>query len=229
MRAMILAAGRGKRMRPLTNSCPKPLLSVGGKPLIVHQLERLAEAGYSEIVINIAYRGNMIRDALGHDAGLGLHIDYSDEADQPLETGGGIYNALPLLGKEPFLVINGDVWCDYSLKPYELGMDLAHLIMVDNPPQHAGGDFHLDMHGRICLNTNPRLTFSGIGYYRPELFSGAVPGAFRLAPLLRNAIMSEQVGGTYYQGMWFDIGTPQRLAELDIQLRKPDPLPFLTS
>ncbi|WP_455380303.1 N-acetylmuramate alpha-1-phosphate uridylyltransferase MurU [Acidihalobacter prosperus] len=226
MRAMILAAGRGKRMQPLTNTCPKPLLSVGGKPLIVHQLERLAIAGYREIVINIAYRGDMIRDALGRDAGLGLQIDYSDEGDHPLETGGGISKALPLLGTAPFLVVNSDIWCDYPLKPHELGEDLAHLVMVDNPPQHAGGDFHLDKQGRICLDISPKLTFSGIGHYRPELFADTKAGAFRLASLLEPAIMSGRVSGTHHQGTWFDIGTPQRLVALDKELRKPDPLPF---
>lgn len=218
MRAMILAAGRGERMRPLTDTCPKPLLRAGGTPLIEHQLHRLATAGYRDIVINLAYRGHMIRAALGDGAQLGLHLHYSDEGDRALETGGGIRHALPLLGKDPFLVVNGDIWCDHPLLPPDIGDDLAHLVMVDNPSQHPSGDFHLH-NGRIDDADGPRLTFSGIGYYRPELFAETPDGPFPLAPLLRTAMVAKRIGGEHHHGTWFDVGTPERLNDLDTRLR----------
>ncbi len=214
MRAMILAAGRGERMRPLTDHTPKPLLPVDGKPLLGHHLQRLANAGYREIVINIAHLGAQIRAYVGDGHAFGVHVRYSEESEA-LETGGGIFRALPWLEDDLFLVINGDVWCDHPLTmPVLPRALLAHLVLVDNPAHHAQGDFFFD--GRRINNTGePRLTFSGIGWYRPELFSHCKPGRFPLAPLLREAMQQGQVGGEYYAGIWRDVGTPERLAELN--------------
>ena len=220
MRAMILAAGRGERMRPLTDRTPKPLLKAGGKALIEYHLEALREGGFQEVVINMAHLSEQIPAALGDGSAFGLNIRYADEGKAALETGGGIFNALPLLGDEPFLVVNGDVWCDYALIPRTLAeQDLAHLVLVDNPPQHPQGDFHLD-HGRVRNEGEPRLTFAGIGYYRPELFSDAKPRAFPLAPLLRAAADQDRVSGEHHRGRWSDVGTPERLHELDEQLAR---------
>lgn len=214
MRAMILAAGRGERMRPLTDHTPKPLLQVGGQYLIAHHLQALAEAGFHEVVINHAYLGEQIVAALGDGQRFGVQIRYSAE-QQALETGGGIFKALPLLGDAPFLVINGDIWCDYPLQGLRsCEPTLAHLVMVDNPPQHPAGDFVLDG-GRLHDGPGTRLTFSGIGVYQPALFAGCEPGAFPLAPLLRAAMARGAVSGEHYQGQWHDIGTPQRLAALE--------------
>lgn len=218
MKAMILAAGRGNRMRPLTDHTPKPLLAAGGKPLIVHHIERLAAAGMRDLVINHAHLGAQIESALGDGARFGVRIRYSPEGEA-LETGGGIFRALPLLGPDPFLVVNGDVWADVDLGGLELGEgDLAHLVLVGNPPHHPRGDFAL-VQGRVCAEGEPRYTFSGIGIYRPELFAGCEPGVFPLAPLLRRAMEAGRVGGQLHGGRWFDIGTPQRLDELDRMLR----------
>ena len=228
MRAMILAAGRGERMRPLTDTMPKPLLPVGGKPLIQHHIERLAAAGVREIVINLAWQGAMLRAALGDGARLGVRIAYSDEGDKALETGGGIYHALPLLGDGPFLIVNGDVWTDYPFQALRErfagsrlgapGQDLAHLVLVPNPPQHAQGDFGLS-NGRVTeLGANPG-TYSGIAVYAPEFFADCKPGPFKLLPYLLAAIRAGRMSGERYEGRWFDIGTPQRLAELDALLR----------
>jgi len=220
MYAMILAAGRGERMRPLTDHTPKPLLRAGGKPLIVHHIERLAAAGLRDIVINHAHLGGQIEAALGDGSVFGVHIRYSPEG-QALETGGGIFRALPLLGPDPFLVVNGDVWTDIDFATLSLGAgDLAHLVLVGNPPHHPKGDFAL-RNERVLAETldgAPRLTFSGIGVYRPELFAGCTPGAFPLAPLLRTAMARGLVAGTHHRGTWIDIGTPERLAELDRML-----------
>jgi len=217
MHAMILAAGRGNRMRPLTDHCPKPLLRAGGKPLIVHHIERLAAAGIRDLVINHAYLGEQIEAALGDGSALGVRIRYSPEGEA-LETGGGIFKALPLLGPEPFLVVNGDVWTDCPVPETRLAEgDLAHLVLVDNPPHHPAGDFALEA-GRVRPEGSPRLTFSGIGIYHPDLFVDCVPGAFPLAPLLRDAMTQGRVGGRHHSGLWFDIGTPERLAELDRML-----------
>ena len=214
---MILAAGRGERMRPLTLLRPKPLLEVGGEPLIVHQLRALARAGFREVVINLSWLGEMIREALGDGSSLGVTISYSDEGPQPLETGGGIFRALPLLGPAPFLVLNGDVWTDFPyfrLRERPVGGDLAHLVLVANPAHNPSGDFALS-EGRIVQGGEPRLTFSGLGVYRPELFAGCTDGSFKLAPLLRGASLEGQLGGEAYDGRWMDIGTPERLAQLD--------------
>jgi MurNAc alpha-1-phosphate uridylyltransferase len=221
MKAMILAAGRGVRMRPLTDATPKSLLSVGGKPLIEWHLEKLARAGFAEVVINHAHLGLMIEAAIGEGSRFGLAIRYSPERDA-LETAGGIANALPLLGQEPFLVVNADVYSDYdfaALAGLRFNDELAYLVLVDNPPQHSGGDFALDA-GRVTETGKRMLTFSGIGVYAPLLFSGIPPGAKApLAPLLRKAMGAGRVSGEHYAGPWHDIGTPERLAEVNAQLR----------
>lgn len=215
---MILAAGRGNRMRPLTDHTPKPLLQVGGRALIEYHLEALAAAGFDDVVINVAHLGERIRSRLGDGRLYGLSIQYSDEGHQALETGGGIFKALPWLGDGAFLVVNGDVWCDFPFKPHGPGNeDLAHLVLVDNPDQHPRGDFFLD-DARLSLKRGTRLTFSGIGYYRPALFGGCGSGAFALAPLLRQAAERGKVSAEHYRGAWFDIGTPARLRALDTWL-----------
>ncbi len=219
MKAMILAAGRGERMRPLTDHTPKPLLSVGGKPLIVWHLERLTQAGFKEIVINHAHLGVKIEQALGNGSEWGLSIQYSPEK-VALETAGGIANALPLLGDAPFLVVNGDVFTDVNFASVCLTKpNLAHLVMVDNPVQHPNGDFALN-NGKLYAEGASKLTFSGVGIYHPILFKEVVRGqAAKLAPLLKNAMASKQVTGQHHIGQWYDIGTPQRLAELDAILK----------
>lgn len=215
-RAMILAAGRGERMRPLTDQTPKPLLQVGGKPLIVWHIERLADAGIRELVINHAHFGNQIEAALGDGTNWGLRIRYSAEGEgRALETGGGIHRALPLLGDKPFLVVNADVWTDMDFSRLFLPVDShAHLVMVDNPPQHPEGDFRLDQ-DRLSDQGNPRLTYSGVGVYHPDLFASCQSGAFPLAPLLRQAMAAGRISGEHHHGRWFDVGTPQRLTELN--------------
>lgn len=230
MRAMILAAGRGERMRPLTDTCPKPLLQVGGKALIVWHLEALARAGLREVVINHAHLGKLIEEQLGDGSSWGVRIRYSPEA-QALETAGGIVQALALLGPEPFLVVNGDVFCDfdYSRAPAiaseMIAADLlAWCVLVANPEHHRQGDFEL-RGARLAGGTDPadlaaRLTFSGIGVYRPELFAGIVPGSRApLAPLLYGAAASGRAGGELHKGRWTDVGTHERLQQLDAQLR----------
>jgi MurNAc alpha-1-phosphate uridylyltransferase len=214
---MILAAGRGERMRPLTDDTPKPLLLVAGKSLIVWQIERLAQAGISRIVINHAHLGGQIEAALGDGSRWGVGIRYSAEGEgRALETGGGIFNALPLLGSAPFVVVNGDVWNDVDPGRLRLGRgDLAHLVMVDNPPHHPDGDFHLTAAGRLRRSGKPRLTYSGIGVYAPDLFAACRPGPFPLAPLLRDAMTRDRVGGEFHAGQWVDVGTPQRLSDIE--------------
>ena len=219
MKAMILAAGRGERMRPLTDHTPKPLLQVGGKPLIVWHLERLVKAGFKEVVINHAHLGKQIEQALGSGSAWGLSIEYSSEINA-LETAGGIANALPLLGDSPFLVVNGDVFTEINFGVLQLvSPNLAHLVMVDNPPQHPDGDFALDS-GKITASGSHKLTFSGVGVYHPALFVDVDRSqAAKLAPLLRSAMAEGLVTGDHYQGVWHDIGTPERLTFLDQQLR----------
>ena len=217
MRAMILAAGRGERMRPLTDSMPKPLLPVAGKPLIVHHIERLARAGIRQLVINHAHLGRMIETRLGDGSAWGVEIRYSPEK-VALETGGGIFRALPLLGEAPFLVINGDVWCDIDFSRLRLDTGrLAHLVLVPNPPHHPQGDFVLEG-ARVTDGEGERLTFSGIGVYHPRLFAGCRPGAFPLAPLLRVAMGQGEVSGECHTGLWVDVGTPERLTALEERL-----------
>ena len=220
MRAMILAAGRGERMRPLTLARPKPLLEAGGTPLIVHHLRALADAGFQDIVVNVSWLGDQIRAALGDGSRHGVRILYSDEGPEPLETGGGIFRALPLLGAGPFLVLNGDTWSDIpygQLRERLAPADLAHLVLVPNPVHNPGGDFVLER-GRIVETAGERLTFSGVGIYRAELFAGCSDGIFKLAPLLRAASRAGRVSGEVHAGAWLDIGTPGRLAELDAHL-----------
>lgn len=220
-RAMILAAGRGERMRPLTDSTPKPLLRVAGKPLIEYHVEALARAGMQRLVVNHAHLGEQIVAFLGDGSAWGVSIAYSAEPAGALETGGGIQHALPLLGDAPFWVVNGDVWSDYPFltKAMPAGA-LAHLVMVDNPEHHSGGDFRLDASGRLSDAGGARLTYSGIGLYRAELFAGCAAGAFPLAPLLRQAMATGRVTGEYHAGRWLDIGTPERLRALDRELRE---------
>jgi len=221
--AMILAAGRGERMRPLTDETPKPLLEVAGKPLIVYHLEALVAAGIRRFVINHAHLGAQIVSYLGDGVRWGVEIRYSAEPEGALETGGGIFNALPLLGPDPFWVVNGDTWTDYRFSVPALSAgSLAHLVLVDNPPHHPDGDFLLRPGGRVEDADGERLTYSGIGVYHPALFAGCSGGAFPLAPLLRSAMGRGEVTGERHAGRWFDIGTPQRLAELDSLLRSGD-------
>lgn len=216
---MILAAGRGERMRPLTDRVPKPLLAVGGQSLIEYHIHGLAAAGIDTIIVNLSYRGDQISDALGNGSRYGVSLLYSDEGEPPLETGGGIYRALPLLGSDPFVVVNGDIWTRYPYASLPQQPDgLAHLVLVDNPDHHPDGDFFL-RDGRVYSEgEGERLTFSGIGVYRPELFEGCSDGPFPLAPLLRQAMAAAEVTGEHFSGEWLDIGTPQRLAELDRNL-----------
>ena len=232
MKALLFAAGRGERMRPLTETTPKPLLEVGGKPLIVWQLERLAAAGLREVVINTAHLGAQFPPALGDGARWGLRLRFLHEGDTPLETGGGLLNALPWLGDASFLVINGDVWCDADLAalPRE-PRGLGHLLLVENPPHHAGGDFALGADGVLSREGAPRLTYAGIGVLRPALLEGwrtiigEAPGArespprFRLAPLLFAAAARGELSGQRHAGEWVDVGTVERLQALDARLR----------
>lgn len=216
MKAMILAAGKGERMRPLTLHTPKPLVRAAGTPLIEFHLNALAAAGFRQLVINHAWLGPQIEAHLGDGARFGLSIRYSAEGE-PLETGGGIFRALPLLGDEPFLVVNGDVWTDFDFKRLRRPLDgLAHLVLVDNPIHHPLGDFRLDQ-GRVsdAVEGEPSLTYSGIAVLHPRLFSGCQAGAFKLAPLLRQAMAAGQVSGEHFAGRWVDVGTHERLAEVE--------------
>ena len=236
MRAMILAAGRGERMRPLTDSIPKPLLQVGGRRLIEWHLQGLARAGFREVIINLAWLGSQIPAALGNGERYGLSLHYSDEGATALETGGGIFQALSWLGAAPFLVINGDVWCDFDYgrlhTPQALDADAdARLVLVPNPPQHPRGDFALDrrqtaqgsdrhtaQYDVADREAAQRYTFCGIAVYRAEFFAGCIPGRFPLLPLLRRAAAARRLRGDLHEGLWFDIGTPERLAQLDARL-----------
>jgi MurNAc alpha-1-phosphate uridylyltransferase len=221
MKVMLLAAGRGERMRPLTDATPKPLLPAGGKPVVGWLLERLAGAGFRELVLNHAQLGWMIEAALGDGERFGVRIRYSHEPEA-LETAGGIANAMPLLGEAPFLAVNADLYTDFPFERLRAAPDddaLAHLVLVDNPPHHPGGDFALS-DGRVANAGAPMLTFSGIGVYRPALFAGIAPGTrAQLAPLLREAAASGRVTGERFRGRWLDIGTPERLAGLDAELK----------
>ncbi|MCG6943579.1 MAG: nucleotidyltransferase family protein [Thiohalocapsa sp.] len=222
MKAMILAAGRGNRMRPLTDHTPKPLLMAGGRTLIEHQIVTLAAAGFTELVINHAHLGEQIEAHLGDGSRHGVSIRYSAEGHgKALETGGGIFKALPLLtdGSAPFLVTNGDVWCDFDYSLLSNGQaiadgDLATVVLVDNPGHNATGDFALGA-GRVSRDGLHKHTFAGIGVYHPDLFSSCEPGAFPLAPLLFRAMDAGRVGGLHHAGRWLDVGTPERLAALD--------------
>jgi len=232
---MILAAGRGERMRPLTDHTPKPLLDVGGKPLILWHIENLARAGIVDLVINHAHLGAQIEEFLGNGSQFDVHIRYSPERPSALETAGGIANALQLLGNEPFAVINGDIWCDYDFGQLQTHArqlitdgDSIHLVLVDNPPQHPNGDFYLH-DGRLlptCSQQVQKFTFSGIGIYQPALFKDIPRGSkMPLAPLLHEQIALGKVSGELHTGGWVDVGTPQRLAELDKYLRSTQNVP----
>ncbi|MBK5915179.1 N-acetylmuramate alpha-1-phosphate uridylyltransferase MurU [Rhodocyclus purpureus] len=229
MKTLIFAAGRGERMRPLTDTLPKPLLQVGGKPLIVWHLERLAAAGLSEVVINCAHLADTLQAALGDGSACGVRIAWSREPAGALETAGGIAWAQPLLGDDPFLVINGDVFCDWDLARAPAiaatlgarGRD-AHLVMVDNPPQHPGGDFALVGDSVVAArHAAATLTYAGIGIFSPALVAGVERGAvMKLRPLLDAAIAAGRLGGEHHGGRWVDVGTPERLAALDRELRR---------
>jgi MurNAc alpha-1-phosphate uridylyltransferase len=228
VKALVFAAGRGERMRPLTDTVPKPLLPVRGKPLIAWHLEKLAALGVDEVVINTSWLADAFEPALGQGDRWGLRLHYSHEGPEPLETGGGMLHALPRLGNEPFVAVNADIWCDYDFArlPREPA-GLAHLVLVDNPPHNPEGDFALLEDGSVQAAGEQRLTFSGIGLYRPAMFTnwrsviGAAAGAelepprFRLAPLLRAAMRAGEVTGEHHRGTWTDVGTPERLAALD--------------
>jgi MurNAc alpha-1-phosphate uridylyltransferase len=239
MKALIFAAGLGERMRPLTDTTPKPLLAVGGRPLIAWHLEKLAAIGVRDVVVNTSWLADQFPQTLGDGTRWGLRIAYSNEGPVPLETGGGMHRALPLLcgeGDHPFIAINGDIWTDhdFALLPRDPAGD-AHLVLVDNPSQHPNGDFALADDGRVDSDGEPRLTFAGIGVYRASLFDrwrsviGDAPGAaampprFKLAPLLRAAMAGSRVSGEYHRGRWTDVGTPQRLQRLDEELRSSAP------
>ena len=226
---MILAAGRGERMRPLTDACPKPLLEVGGQPLIVWHLRRLAAAGFRDVVVNVSWLGQRIVDALGDGGRFGVRIRYSFERPAALETGGGIAAALPLLGEAPFLAVSGDIWTDYDFgrahaaaAAMRAGGALAHLAMVPNPDFHPRGDYGLDARGAI-VDAPPgaaRLTFGNVGVYDPALFEGVAPGAvLKLSVLLARAIAARRITGEQFEGRWHNLGTPSQLAGLDAQLR----------
>ncbi len=221
MKAFILAAGRGERMRPLTDHTPKPLLPAGGKPLIVWHLERMAAAGFREIVINHAHLGSLIEQTLGDGSQWGLNIRYSPEPPGALETAGGIANALPLLGKQPFLVVNGDIYCDINFANFSGSTEAgAHLVMVANPAHHAAGDFSLDGERVIYARGGQTLTYAGVGVFSPAFFAGVERGTvMKLRPLLDAAIAAGTLTGERFTGRWVDVGTPQRLAELDAELR----------
>ena len=222
MKAMVLAAGRGERMRPITDRIPKPLVPVAGKPLIVYHLEALVRAGIRDVVVNLAYRGAQIREALEDGSRYGVRITYSEEGPEPIETGGGIFKALPLLGAEPFVVLNGDIWTDFdvaTLPPLDGGAH-ARLVMVPNPPHVANGDFALDG-DYIIDGDRDRFTYSGIGVFSSQFFHDCQPGKFPLRPLLNRAIAARKLKGQIYRGVWLDIGTPRRLAELEASLGSP--------
>lgn len=240
MRALIFAAGKGERMRPLTLHTPKPLLEAGGKSLVAWHLEKLAAIGVSDVVLNISWLADAFEPALGDGSRWGLRLHYSREKGEPLETGGGMLQALPLLGDAPFLVVNGDTWTDFDLSDLPTApRGKAHLVMVDNPAQHPRGDYRLDDDGNLHDDTNTaaggsdgaRLTYSGIAFYRPEILDGwrtiigdeagsaLTPPRFRLSPLLSAAMKTGQMTGQHHRGRWTDVGTPERLAELDRRLR----------
>ncbi len=219
MKAMLLAAGRGERLRPLTDRTPKPLVEVAGRALIEHAIERLVRAGIRDLVINHAWLGEQIVARLGDGSRLGVRIAWSPEPPGALEVGGGIRHALPLLGDAPFVTVNADIWCDYDFGALPAEPDgLAHLVLVDNPDDHPRGDFALRA-GCVYLEGEPRLTYSGIGLYRPAFFAGDHPPRQPLLALLARAIRAGEVSGEHYRGEWHDAGTPERLAVLRERLR----------
>lgn len=215
MKAMILAAGRGERLRPHTDITPKPLIQVGKHRLIEYHLLNLARAGIEDVVINISWLADQIRETLGGGSNYSLNISYSDEGEEALETAGGIINAMPLLGNEAFIVINGDIWCDYDLSSL-VGRSMeheAHLVLVNNPEHNTEGDFALE-NGLIKNSGDNKLTYSGIGLYTGDFFADTDPGKKALAPILRKKSELNKISGEYYNGQWVDIGTIERLAQL---------------
>lgn len=232
MKALLLAAGRGERMRPLTDTVPKPLLDAGGKSLLAWHLGRLAAVGVTEVVVNTSWLADQFPAALGDGSRWGLALRYSNEGPTPLETGGGMLHALPLLGDAPFIAVNGDIWTDVDFARLPRSpRGAAHLVLVDNPPHNPAGDFALDDGGHVASTGPARLTFAGIGVYRASLFdgwrdvvgdvagAGDAPPRFKLAPVLRAAMARGAVSGEHHRGAWTDVGTPARLAALDRQLR----------
>lgn len=220
MKAMILAAGRGERLRPLTDTTPKPLLQAGPKRLIEYLIESLVDAGFDELVINYAHLGDQFPAVLGNGSRYGASIEYSPESEGGLETAGGIIHALPLLGDEPFIVVNGDIWTDYDfrrLQQFKSATDWCHLVMVDNPPHNPDGDFAIE-NGRLTLNKTASHTFSGIGWYHPALFEGLDDRKRPLKPIIEKAIQLQRISGEYHSGQWSDIGTVERLEQLSQQL-----------
>ena len=218
MKAMLLAAGRGSRLRPWTDNTPKPLLPVAGKPLIVHHLEKLAAAGFTEIIINVSHLGNQIEQALGKGNQFGLQIYYSRE-HTALETGGGVYNVLNLLGPDSFLVVNADIYTDFPFTQTSLLSDaLGHIVLVNNPSHNLKGDYHLTQDCKIALQGLPKYTFSGIGIYTTELFHDCMPGVFRLPTVFESAISNQQLTGEIYSGLWCDVGTLDRWQALEKSL-----------
>lgn len=219
---MILAAGRGERMRPLTDTTPKPLLQVGGKPLIEYHLDALARGGVREVVINLSWKGAQLRQALGDGSRFGLTLHYSDEGEVALETGGGIVKALPLLGPDPFIVVSGDIWSDFPLTRAASALcaaDVAHFVLVPNPQFHLRGDFGLSG-GRVTVSGAPLYTYANIGVFRPEFFAGYGAERFPLVKPMREWIGRGQVSGELYEGAWCNVGTPPQLEALDRQLRQ---------
>ena len=215
---MLLAAGRGERMRPLTDSLPKPLVQVGGRALIAWHLLALARAGIREVVINLSWLGAQLRGALGDGSDFGVSISWSDEGPVPLETGGGIFRALPLLGPDPFLVVNADIWTDIDFGRFALEAGAhAHLVLIPNPPHHPRGDFGLEG-DRVVNRETGRLTYSGVGVYSCEFFAGCAEGRFPLLPLLNRAIAAGRVRAEVHRGQWCDVGTAERLASLSARV-----------
>lgn len=215
MIAMILAAGRGERMRPLTEETPKSLVEVRGETLLERHLRALCAAGVENVVINLGWLGDKVLEHIGSGKRYGINVVYSNEGENILETGGGIHRALPMLGTDPFLVVNADIYTDMPLPPADLsGTDLGHLVLVPRPANKRHGDFDL-RDGRICESTDAAHTFSGVAVYRPEFFADCEPGRFPLAPMLRSAARDGRLAGSLYEGSWEDVGTPERLAELN--------------
>ena len=212
---MILAAGRGERLRPVTDSVPKSLLEIGGQALLERHLRSLAEGGVETVVINLGWLGEQITERIGSGEEYGLNVVYSQEGDNILETGGGIHRALPVLGADPFLVINADIYTDMPLPDVQLSDDdMVHLVCVPVPEDMASGDFAI-VDGRICNGGEPMFTFSGVSIYRPEFFANCTPGRFSVVPMLRAAADADRISGSIYSGLWRDVGTPERLAELN--------------
>lgn len=217
MKAMILAAGRGERMRPLTDNTPKPLLLAAGKPIIEYSIEQLVNAGFTQLVINTAHLGEKIPESLGEGERWGVSIQYVHEGEQALETAGGIINALPYLGEEPFLVVNGDIATDYDFAALRqrTAVSWAHLVFMPNPPHHPEGDFHCAADGNVSKEGGAKYTFSGIGVYHPEAFKYRAPGVLKLRPVLEEGMAAHKISGEIFTGFWMDIGTPERLQELE--------------